>query len=707
MFADKSSLKRNTKKLQPFCIVALCWCGLVAALYVRDWNPLTLHPLSLVYRELLILPEDVLAAIVKLWRDGLQVLFLLCVIGCAAIGCGNMVCTRFKLAGHGSERLILPMAIGLWMIASWTFGIGIAGLYNDRGRWITWVLQAAAVLYGAREILRTYTPHNGKCRVSWMAVIAGVLLGTGTLFLFAKALRPALFYDAVTYHLGVPNYYLLEGRIAHIPHDAFSNFPFTAEMLFTLGMFLHGQHLAQLISVLIWCCTAGTLWQFSKRFFPEVSPWIAPLLFAATPALLENVVLYTNDLHLAYYTLITAYCFFLWEENPEAMRYLVLTGFCAGICLGIKYIAFICVLLPLWCGVLWITFVRERAGMRVWLYRTCWCTLPALLVFMPWGIKNLIATGNPLYPGLYPLLGGSNMTLLQYKNITAMSHPPSIDQLISGLWHNPARLFLAAGEPIQPLCSEWHIGPLLVIVMPLVLFLGNRSSRVFLLCAATVLQFFAWHCTFHVARFLYPCIVLALLAAAYILHKISHCMSKTLACIFLGFIGLLISMGILAGMYQVNLATKTFGLDFLYETDDAFLRRHMIDNPAALLESLPVYEYVNKHTDPDAQVLIIGDAQHLYIKRRHRYAYLAATTPYDVMREYAPEYDRIAHELKREGITHIIFAPHELQRLQRCGAVGFEERNTEHINGFLTSPWVHLVYEHRRPMLSVYLYKLR
>ncbi|MCX8045190.1 MAG: hypothetical protein N3B18_13810 [Desulfobacterota bacterium] len=688
-------------------MAALCWSGVVAALYVRDWDPLTLHPLSLVFRELLILPEDVLAALVKVWNNGLLMLVLLLVIGCAAIGCGSVILTLSNLVEHGSERLVLSLALGLWAIASWTFGIGIIGLYDDRGRWMTWALLVVAALLGVRTVRRAYALHHSTRRVSLIGAIAGALLGTAGIFLFAKALRPALFYDAITYHLGVPNYYLLEGRITHIPHDAFSNFPFTAEMLFTLGMFLHGQHLAQLTSILVWWSTAWALFRFSKRFFPDISPWFAPVFFAATPALLENAVMYTNDLHLAYYTLITAYCFFLWEENPAAVRYLVLTGFCAGICLGIKYIAFICVLLPLWCGVWWITLVRERAGVRVFLYRTCWCALPALVPFMPWGMKNLIATGNPLYPGLYPLLGGSNMTPAQYKNIAAMSHPPSLDQLINGLWHNPARLFLAAGAPIQPLCGEWHLGPMLLIAMPLFIFLFKKHQVVRYVCAATLLQFFAWHCTFHVARFLYPCIVLALPAAAYALQRFSQRMGNVLSRIFIILIALLSGMGTLAGMYQVNLATKTFGLDFLFETDAAFLRRHMIDTPAAVLESLPVYTYINNTLDPGALVLIIGDAQHLYLQRRHRYAYLAATTPYDVISEYAPDYHRIAEALKHAGITHLVFAPHELQRLQRSGAVGFPESDTLHIYAFLNSSHVVPIYEYRRGILRVYLYELQ
>ena len=160
------------------------------------------------------------------------------------------------------------------------------------------------------------------------------------------------------------------------------------------------------------------------------------------------------------------------------------------------------------------------------------------------------------------------------------------------------------------------------------------------------------------------------------------------------------------GFYHVNMHTQTYGFNFLNQTNSTYLLRHMIADKSALLDSYPVYEYINGTTDPTAVVLIIGDAQHLYIKRRHRYAYIAAASPYEVFREKAGLNGEIAQHLRSQGITHIVYNPHELARLQEIGAVAYKKENTVFIEKFLQSPFVREIFAHRRPYCTVYLYQL-
>jgi len=688
---------------QGFC--SLAWLALLSWLYVRDWNPMSLHPLSLLARELPLLTDDIRASVLKIWSDGMGELALLLVLAAAALGCGSYVLSRFKLALGSARHLTLSMALGLWILAYYGLALGLAGLYTNSGRLISWVLLGACSLYGTRVAWVALQSIKQGARVTLPRLAGAALFGSIAAFLLAKALRPAIFYDAITYHLGVPNYHLLEGRITYIPHDAFSNFPYTAEMLYTLGMFLAGLKLAQYTSVLIFCCAALTLYTFCTTFVEELNPVIPVAFFLATPAFLEVSILYTNDLHLAYYTLITAYCFLLWERQQRA-GYLILTGVCAGICLSIKYLALITIPLLVLTGIWWVTLRQNRAGLRQCLQQSLIAALPALLVFLPWLVKNLLYTGNPFYPAFYGLFGGRNMTADQYANIAQMSHPPALREMLTGLWQHPAKIFLAAGDVVKNYGGEWNIGPLILVAVPLLLLVRNIPPVIKKLCVAAAVLFLAWNCTFAIGRFLYPCMVLLLIIAAYALQRISGCMPLCCRIFFVPAMLLLTLSGSLIGMYQVNHATKTYGMDFLNEPDEKYLLKQMLDNRAAVLESLPVYTYLNAHTDPDAVVLIIGDTQHLYIQRRHRYAFLSATTPYDVIRDRYPRFDQIARALKQDGITHIVFAPHEMQRLQKCDGISFKEKDTMRIESFLQSTHVRQLYAYRRANIGVYLYEL-
>jgi hypothetical protein len=61
------------------------------------------------------------------------------------------------------------------------------------------------------------------------------------------ALTPPIQSDGLRYHLGAPQEYLKHGKIAHLPLNAFSNFPFLPEMHFLLALAAGVPETAQLM----------------------------------------------------------------------------------------------------------------------------------------------------------------------------------------------------------------------------------------------------------------------------------------------------------------------------------------------------------------------------------------------------------------------------------------------------------------------------
>ena len=280
-----------------------------------------------------------------------------------------------------------------------------------------------------------------------------------------------------------------------------------------------------------------------------------------------------------------------------------------------------------------------------------------------------------------------------------------------------ATFFSAAGKTLQgvflfgpELFSEMgtmgNTGLVLLFFLPL-LPLANRIPPVVkVLCFSCALLFSALIMRFACIRFFYPGIMFLLIIAAYVLM----CLLKQLPRPFKPFlfcaavICIVVNAGM--GMYQVNMRTMTYGADFLHDSDDRYLRRHMIGNKEALLDSYPVNCYINENTRPDARILIIGDVQHLYIKRRHLYTYLSATTPYDPLKNCSGDCRDTRQALKEKGITHILFSPFELKRLQEIGAIAWKKEDNPHMENFFKSPCVRRIYASKRPAIEVILFEL-
>ncbi|HEY3346608.1 MAG TPA: hypothetical protein VGK71_03185 [Nitrospirota bacterium] len=135
--------------------------------------------------------------------------------------------------------------------------------------------------------------------------------------------------------------------------------------------------------------------------------------------------------------------------------------------------------------------------------------------------------------------------------------------------------------------------------------------------------------------------------------------------------------------------------------DGQFLARQMEENSQTMLLSFPAYDYINHMTEMSAKVLIVGDAQHLYIDRRHLYAYMSATTPFSVFKGTDEE---ISRRLIAGGVTHIVYNPLELVRLAGSGVVKFSDEDIYRLEGFLRSAMVKRLYHAEPAGRPVYVF---
>lgn len=292
-------------------------------------------------------------------------------------------------------RIAVQATLGLGIISSVILAIGSLWRFNTC---IAWMLTIALLLGFYKQVwdwlqdcwqgLLHMNPAGKFPQViAWMSAAIAII----TLLI---ALAPPLKWDSLTYHLALPQAYLMDGRISHIPDNIFSGFPQVVHMLYLWFMGMGGEQAAVLgwgLGILALLC----IWGFSAKYLNSRYAWVA------ISALLGGFSL-ASALSWGYVDwacLLVGISFLVvmqsWQERLEN-RYLYLAGALGGIAVAVKYTN---ALLPL-AGLLFILRELKHKPSQMIRSTGIYGSL-VLLPMLPWMLKNALSTGNPLYPLLF------------------------------------------------------------------------------------------------------------------------------------------------------------------------------------------------------------------------------------------------------------------------------------------------------------------
>jgi len=384
------------------------------------------------------------------------------------------------------------------------------GLLNE------WLYRLGLVLATATlAAIGCFAWRSGR-RVRPAVVALVAILGTSLALTIFGALTPPHHWDALTYHLAAPKYFLETGWIRPVPQIVWSNLPLTAELLYGVGLAFGSDTFSQLLHFGFGGITAVALWGFTRSRVDRLTAWIAVAIFVSTPQVQMWSRIANIDLVLACFIFLAILAALhagdaVGESGRSHTagwltgnrRWLILAGVFAGLALGSKYQAATAIA-PLGILVLVDGWRRYRFGERL-LRNITGDALAfgasAALVASPWYLKNLILLGNPVWPLGFGGKGISDSTLelMNYYASSMILSPRTIE----GYLMLPVRAYEIGDYELSP----GVIPSPLFLLVPLVLFapLARKLRRELLYLLLVPAGFtVGWAFGFQELRYLLP-----------------------------------------------------------------------------------------------------------------------------------------------------------------------------------------------------------
>ena len=359
-------------------------------------------------------------------------------------------------------------------------------------------------------------PRRVPAKLSLIPVCLAALLIAllaGCIVILASV--PPVDRDALTHHLAVPKLYLKHGGMVEIPSVPFSYYPMNLDLLYLIPLYFGNDIVPKYIHFAFALLTAWLIYGYLRRRL-EGPLWglLGAFLFLSLPVIVKLSVTVYVDLGMIFFSTASLLYLLKWAESGLSTRLLILSGLFCGLALGTKYNALISLLLLT--ALVPILYIRSANGMKLQpsategrnpspqgaalvspvvlraVCHTAVFVVVALLVCSPWMIRNIVWTGNPLYP-LYQGFFGSIQHApgegFDHIDASQTEKEPDAEEAIN---HFAARRLVFNESPIEtltipiriffqgqddnPRLFDGRLNPYLVI-FPIFAFLLKKKGR--------------------------------------------------------------------------------------------------------------------------------------------------------------------------------------------------------------------------------------
>ena len=359
---------------------------------------------------------------------------------------------RLSLDG-GLETVAVAVALGLVVTAYCGLMLGLAGRLRPLPILAVVCAVNVASLRGWRLLLSAAgrvagRPWRTLRAVGALAVLAGVAGVAGVAPFVALTLYPPTAFDATLYHLPYARAFVATGSLPFLPGLRYPIFPQLQEVLFALLMAFGEDVTTHGLSLLATLLTVVLLVCWGRRLSGE-APWGAAAVYAGCPIVVYLATTAYIEAGLVLCSTAAFYAVARWRGGG-GRGWLALAAVFGGAAADSKYLGL---------------FALAAVGVAAAWPRPAGETVPAwrrvlmvaavgAVTIAPWYGRIVAATGNPIFPFLPEVFGGSPWVAREFHSLRSVAQ--RLGELLVDVLRAPwdvvlARRRLGGYPPYSPL----------------------------------------------------------------------------------------------------------------------------------------------------------------------------------------------------------------------------------------------------------------
>ena len=311
-------------------------------------------------------------------------------------------------------RATLSALLGLVAFANAVLLLAILHLLYA---WLVVAAVLALAVLGARR-LSTLRPFR-ELRLS----PRDLPLAIAVIFLLAhlpNALYPVLTHDDNVYHLQLPQHYLASHALDAPIFSLYGAMPHLIELLYVVPLALGDLVAPKVFALSIHFWILAGIGAFALPRIGRLGVGAGALLYLSGQNVEWHLGRAYNEPILGFFLLGAALAFLAWWETRRG-AHLAIVGIACGAACASKYTAWLFSAVILASAAAAILRLEPGAPRR--LRAAALLLLPCAALVLPWVVKNVLTTGNPVYPNLYGVFGGPYWSEIQvfhhWKSLSA------------------------------------------------------------------------------------------------------------------------------------------------------------------------------------------------------------------------------------------------------------------------------------------------
>jgi hypothetical protein len=310
----------------------------------------------------------------------------------AASGAAGLLALRAAgaLPRDPHEHLLAGVATGLGLASIVGLGLAAAGVLRPLPLAVAGAIALVAGGPSLIAALRAVRAPRG--------VMTWILVGVCAVLLLVEAptwFAPPVGGDQEKYHLVYPRLYALAGGLVPTPWTFWGQQQWLENFLFAIAFALRGDVLARLLNAVTGVMAALALATLARRHLGDRLGAVAGAVFFTTGMCWSQMTRAGTDTSVVLYASLAVSAFLDWASGERAGD-LRRAGIMAGLAGGSKIMA---LLVPTLVGLgVLAVLVRRRPPLGRALGPALGFGVLALVLLSPWYVRNLVETGNPLYP---------------------------------------------------------------------------------------------------------------------------------------------------------------------------------------------------------------------------------------------------------------------------------------------------------------------